>query len=137
MLIPRKGSYQFGLYGIALADNLLTAAAGAVPEIIIADQYQTPAPGVGDASGNYSEGAYQIINDGYIYLFYSRGDCCAPGSVSVESVYQVQVCRTVESNGPTGPYVDQNGDDCATGGSEGANRTGSIFLYSNSKFVPR
>ena len=128
------GSYQFGLYGVPLTDDLLTVAPGASPQLIMADQYQTPAADVqGDLSGNYTEGPYQLVHGNYIYLFYSRGDCCAPSSDDVASVYQTQVCRTDVQNGPAGPYVDRDGQDCATGGSQGYHRPGSIFLYSNSK----
>lgn len=130
------GSYQFGLYGVPLTDDLLTAVPGAQPKLIIADQYQPPAkdiPADGDRSGNYTEGAYQLQHGNYIYLFYSRGDCCAPGSDDVISVYQTEVCRTTVAEGPTGRYVDRDGLDCTTGGSQGYYRQGSIFLESNSK----
>lgn len=76
------------LYGIQLSSDLLTAAPSATPDHIIADQYQTPASSTGDTSGNYTEGPYQLINGNYIYLFYSRGDCCTAGSTNVPSVYQ-------------------------------------------------
>lgn len=104
---------------------------GSVPYLIIADQYQRPSePGQFDQSGNYTEGPYQLAHGDWLYIFYSRGNCCAPGSFDISTVYQTQVCRTPIGNGPAGPYVDRNGESCARGSYY---RHGSIFLYSNSK----
>ncbi|KAF7197832.1 putative arabinan endo-1,5-alpha-L-arabinosidase A [Pseudocercospora fuligena] len=126
------GSYQFGLYGITLA-NMTSVMPGERPELIIAAQYQKPASTIlQDQSGNYTEGAHQLVNGDYIYLFYSRGACCEAPGHDAGSVYQTQVCRTVRSNGPRGLYVDRDGENCLTGGSLGWHRKGSIFLYSNS-----
>ncbi|KAK3179509.1 hypothetical protein K4F52_009081 [Lecanicillium sp. MT-2017a] len=125
------GSYQFGLYGVALSDDLLTMKPGSVPYLIIADQYQRPSePGQFDQSGNYTEGPYQLAHGDWLYIFYSRGNCCAPGSFDISTVYQTQVCRTPIGNGPAGPYVDRNGESCSRGSYY---RHGSIFLYSNNE----
>lgn len=98
----------------------------------MADQYQRPsAPDLGDMSGNYTEGAYQLAHGGWVYIFYSRGNCCAPGSFDISTVYETQVCRTAIANGPAGPYFDRNGESCAHGS---YNRAGTTFLYSNSQY---
>ena len=104
---------------------------GSAPYLIVADQYQTPSePGQFDQSGNYTEGPFQLAHGDWLYIFYSRGNCCAPGSFDISTVYQTQVCRTAIGNGPAGPYFDRNGESCARGSYY---RYGSIFLYSNSK----
>lgn len=50
-----------------------------------------------------------ILNGGYYYLFGSKGTCCS----GVNSTYYTVVGR---STGITGPYLDQNGVDMASGG---------------------
>ena len=50
-----------------------------------------------------------ILNGGYYYLFGSKGTCCS----GVNSTYHTVVGR---SAGITGPYLDQNGTDLASGG---------------------
>lgn len=50
-----------------------------------------------------------VLNGGYYYLFGSKGTCCS----GVNSTYYTVVGR---STGITGPYLDQNGVDMASGG---------------------
>ncbi|WSQ13059.1 RICIN domain-containing protein [Streptomyces sp. NBC_01231] len=50
-----------------------------------------------------------ILNGGYYYLFGSKGTCCS----GVNSTYYTVVGR---STSITGPYLDQNGVDMASGG---------------------
>jgi arabinan endo-1,5-alpha-L-arabinosidase len=85
------GSFNHGLYGVSLADDLLTIAPGTGATEILADQYN---PGTNKKiRGNKTEGSYQLHNGDYIYYFYSIGSCCAsPHSAGPESVYRVEVC---------------------------------------------
>lgn len=121
------GSYQFGLYGFPVSDDLLTIAPGGNVSEIIIDQLNTPAPDASEG-GNLTEGPYQLAHGNYIYLFYSRGDCCAPGSYGPDTVYRTEVCRAAKADGPTGPYLDRNGENCLTGS---VKRAGTRVLYSN------
>ncbi|QDN74302.1 family 43 glycosylhydrolase (plasmid) [Streptomyces sp. S1A1-7] len=50
-----------------------------------------------------------ILNGGYYYLFGSKGTCCS----GVNSTYYTVVGRSAAI---TGPYLDQNGTDMASGG---------------------
>ena len=60
------GSYNWGLYGVAISsDYLKVAVEDAQPTLLVADQ-QNP----GAYAGNKTEGAFQLENDGFIYLFY-------------------------------------------------------------------
>lgn len=62
------------------------------------------------------EAAALLKHGGYYYLFVNWGLCCR----GVNSTYEVRVGR---SRKITGPYLDQKGDDLATGG-------GTLFLKS-------
>lgn len=119
------GSSQWGLYGFPVSSDLLTMKSGGKVQEIIVDQYNT-----GQDAGNRTEGPFQFRNGKYIYLFYSKGDCCPPNSYSRSTVYKVQVCRALGTDGPTGPYHDRDGINCLTGG---VDRVGTTVLSSHGK----
>jgi arabinan endo-1,5-alpha-L-arabinosidase len=58
----------------------------------------------GPQSHNYGEGegASMIFRDGYYYLFYNKGGCCA----GIASTYYIVVGR---STNPRGPFLDKSG----------------------------
>lgn len=69
-----------------------------------------------------------LTNNGYVYFFYSIGNCCAADDTDYNnSVYRVQVCRKRVTDPPTGPFLDRDGVDCLTGG---VNRVGTTILAS-------
>lgn len=127
------GSYQFGLYGFPVSNDLLTIAPGGAVEPIIIDQL-TQGPDVGFANGdvapNATENANLLAHGNYVYLFYARGDCCPPASLTDSEVYQIQVCRTAVNTFPRGPWLDRAGANCETGG---IYRNGTTVLYSHGK----
>jgi arabinan endo-1,5-alpha-L-arabinosidase len=55
------------------------------------------------------EAAYVAYNSGYYYLFVNRGTCCNGAA----STYYIQVGRSAS---PTGPFLDQAGQDLNTNG---------------------
>ena len=68
------------------------------------------------------EGSYIIYENGYYYLFLSKGHCCK----GLNSTYKVVVGR---SKRVTGPYVDHEGRDMKNRG------VGKIILDKNENFV--
>jgi arabinan endo-1,5-alpha-L-arabinosidase len=67
------------------------------------------------------EASYVAYNNGYYYLFINRGSCCN----GVSSTYYIQVGRSAS---PTGPYLDQAGQDLNANG-------GTTLLSRDGKFV--
>ncbi|MGI4762349.1 MAG: family 43 glycosylhydrolase [Janthinobacterium lividum] len=64
------------------------------------------------------EAAYVAYNSGFYYLFVNRGTCCN----GVSSTYYMQVGRSAS---PTGPFLDQAGQDLnASGGTTLLSRAG-------------
>ncbi|KAI1324433.1 glycosyl hydrolase [Xylariaceae sp. FL0255] len=119
------GSYQWGLYGFMVSDDLLTIQDRPSVEMMYLEQYNP-----GEYAGNKTEGAYLLTNNGYVYFFYSISNCCAADDTDYKnSVYQVQVCRKLTTDSPTGPFLDRDGVDCLTGG---VNRLGTTILASRS-----
>lgn len=55
------------------------------------------------------EASYVAYHDGYYYLFVNRGTCCQ----GVNSSYYIQVGRATR---PSGPYLDQSGQDLNSNG---------------------
>jgi len=72
--------------------------AGNLPGTSIADSWTGP------QSYNYDEGegASMIYHDGYYYLFYNKGGCCA----GIASTYYMVMGR---STSPKGPFLDKTG----------------------------
>ena len=72
--------------------------AGNLPGISIANSWTGP------QSSNYGEGegASLIYRDGYYYLFYNKGGCCA----GIASTYYMVMGR---SSSPQGPFYDKDG----------------------------
>jgi arabinan endo-1,5-alpha-L-arabinosidase len=70
---------------------------------------------------NDAEAGFVIRRDGFYYLFYNRGICCA----GTNSTYNILVGR---STNPTGPYVDRNGS--ALG-----NNSGTPFLSTSGRYI--
>jgi hypothetical protein len=69
-----------------------------------------------------------LTNNGYVYFFYSIGNCCAADDTDYNnSVYRVQVCRKRVTDPPTGPFLDRDGVGCLTGGDD---RVGTTILAS-------
>jgi arabinan endo-1,5-alpha-L-arabinosidase len=64
----------------------------------------------------------------FFYLFYSAGACCntPPNLAPAGSEYRIMVCR---ASVVTGPYVDDQGRDCATnnGGTEVLESHGDVY----------
>ncbi|CRG87822.1 Arabinan endo-1,5-alpha-L-arabinosidase A [Talaromyces islandicus] len=117
------GSYQWGLYGFQVSDDLLTIMDGATVDMVYLEQYN-----LGEYAGNKTEGPYLLTNNGYVYFFYSIGNCCAADDTAYnDSVYRVQVCRKLVTDMPTGPYLDRDGVDCLNGG---VDRAGTTILAS-------
>lgn len=81
------GSYE-GFYGVQLTQDGTDYVPGTSFEI----------------AGNVGEGPMLVRENGYYYLFYSTGECCA----GYDSTYEVEVAR---SESFFGPYINQNGDD--------------------------
>lgn len=72
------------------------------------------------ASGDV-EASCVIPHDGWYYLFINRGQCCQGSS----STYYIQAGR---SESPTGPYLDKNGVNLASGG-------GTTILSTSGNFI--
>jgi len=125
------GSYNNGLYGGSLTSpssaKPLTLAAGTTPQLLITDQL-TPTPSdTGALSGNRSEASFHFKHGGYVYFFFSRGNCCSYSTDAIPGTeYVTQVCRSTSA---TGPFVDRAGLSC-TGASNGA---GTTVLASHSQ----
>ncbi|KAH8881080.1 glycoside hydrolase family 43 protein [Thozetella sp. PMI_491] len=68
-----------------------------------------------DPSGIHNtEGSTIYYHNGYYYLFLSRGVCCSyENKPAAGAEYHVVVCR---SSNPTGPFIDQSGASCLSGG---------------------
>jgi hypothetical protein len=67
------------------------------------------------------EASYLWRRGGYYYLFVNWGSCCS----GVNSTYNIRVGR---STSITGPYLDQNGVNMASGG-------GTLFMEGNGKYT--
>src|SRR5580698_293107 len=67
------------------------------------------------------EASYLWRRGGYYYLFVNWGSCCS----GVNSTYNIRVGR---STSITGPYLDQNGVNMASGG-------GTLFMEANGKYT--
>ena len=78
----------------------------------------TNVAGSGPASEH--EAPYMMQRDGYYYLLYNRGTCCA----GTNSTYYVQMGRATS---PNGPFVDRNGVALLSGG-------GTNFLVRQNNF---
>jgi len=118
------GSYNVGLYGASLVSSgsPITLAAGSLPKLLIADQ---PTPVVPSGVANRTEASFHFRYNNYVYLIYSRGNCCAYRTSAVPGTeYVTQVCRATS---PEGPYTDRNGLDCA----DGSNGSGTVLLASH------
>lgn len=76
---------------------------GNLPGVSVANSWTGP----GASNYGEGEGATVVYRDGYYYLFYNKGGCCA----GVNSTYYVVVGR---STSPTGPYVDKSGKNLRT-----------------------
>lgn len=73
------------------------------------------------ASNSSIEASYVWRRGGYYYLFVNWGSCCS----GVDSTYNIRVGR---SKAITGPYLDKNGVNMASGG-------GTLFMQSNGKYT--
>nr|POF13186.1 putative arabinan endo-1,5-alpha-l-arabinosidase a [Quercus suber] len=99
------GSYWTNIYQVTMADPPLTANSA---PIHVEQNTTMPA---------YNEGSYQfrwnVDNTDYYYLFFSSGFCCnaADSLAPPGDEYKIMVCR---SHTPTGPFIDQAGNDCLT-----------------------
>ncbi|QKG56499.1 family 43 glycosylhydrolase [Hymenobacter sp. BRD128] len=67
------------------------------------------------------EASYVAYSSGYYYLFVNRGTCCN----GVSSTYYIQVGRSAS---PTGPYLDQAGQDLNASG-------GTTLLSGQGRFI--
>ncbi|GAA4499252.1 hypothetical protein GCM10023172_17680 [Hymenobacter ginsengisoli] len=67
------------------------------------------------------EASYVAYNNGYYYLFVNRGSCCQGAA----STYYIQVGRSAS---PTGPYLDQTGQDLNANG-------GTTLLSSAGRYI--
>lgn len=72
-------------------------------------------------ANNGCEAGQVVYNDGYYYLMFNRGNCCK----GINSTYEIFMGR---STSPTGPFLDQNGVNCNSGG-------GTSFLHSDGRFI--
>jgi arabinan endo-1,5-alpha-L-arabinosidase len=111
------GSHGKGMYGIDMATPPLTALSSEnVAKELVADNEWPSGPLL-------NEGPFQYQFGGYVYLFYSRGNCCPGPSDTIDDVYRVEVCR---SQSAKGPYVDKSGASCL-----GNTDLGTTVLASN------
>lgn len=94
------GSFWGGIHLVQLEWPSGKVAGSAAPPAVIASRVDPP---------NAIEAPYLVARDGFIYLFVSRDSCCQ-GSAST---YNMAVGRAREI---TGPYLDRDGRDLATGG---------------------
>lgn len=76
---------------------------GNLPGVSVANSWTGP----NSMDYGEGEGATIVYRDGFYYLFYNKGGCCA----GVNSTYYVVVGRSVS---PTGPYFDKNGKNLRT-----------------------
>ena len=69
------------------------------------------------------EGAFLYHQGSYFYMFFSAGICCGydTSMPAAGKEYKIKVCR---SSSATGPFEDQDGNDCLNGG-------GTIVLESH------
>jgi arabinan endo-1,5-alpha-L-arabinosidase len=111
------GSHGTGMYGIDMATTPFTVLSSEkVAQELVADN-EWP------ASPLLNEGPFQYHFGGYVYLFYSRGNCCPGPSDTIDDVYGVEICR---SQNAKGPYVDRSGASCL-----GNTNFGTTVLASN------
>lgn len=98
------GSFNQGLFGSYLDQDLLTVASNNTVNEIIADQYNPNKDS--KAAGNRTGGTYALHHGQYIYQFYSIGSCCgAVKKANQDALYRVEVCRGLYSDGPNGESV--------------------------------
>jgi arabinan endo-1,5-alpha-L-arabinosidase len=91
--------FIYGSYFGGIRITQLDAATGKA--LNVANQFTVANGGV--------EAAYVAYNSGYYYLFVNRGTCCNGAA----STYYIQVGRSAS---PTGPFLDQAGQDLNTNG---------------------
>ena len=103
--------FVYGSYFGGIRITQLDATTG--KPLNVANQYTVANGGV--------EAAYVAYNSGYYYLFVNRGSCCN----GVSSTYYIQTGRSAS---PTGPFLDQAGQDLNTGG-------GTTVLSRDGRFI--
>ena len=111
------GSFFQGVYQVQLDPTTGKIKSGATPARL-ADNFA-------NNSNNFFNGieaSYQLQHDGFYYLFYNWGACCA----GVTSTYNIRVAR---STSPNGPFLDQNNVNVANGSA--SNPGGTLFLATN------
>jgi arabinan endo-1,5-alpha-L-arabinosidase len=73
------------------------------------------------SQGSQIEAPYLMKRDGYYYLFVNWGRCC----LGTGSTYNIRVGR---GTSPTGPFLDESGDEMIDGG-------GDLFLGTEDNFI--
>lgn len=94
--------------------------AGNLPGTSIANSWTGP------QSNNYGEGegASMIYRDGYYYLFYNKGGCCA----GIASTYYIVMGRSAN---PRGPFLDKTGKALRLTGQPSGGTV--VFRHDNSR----
>ncbi|KAJ5083901.1 Glycoside hydrolase family 43 [Penicillium alfredii] len=119
------GSYWNGIYQVPLSEDLLSPVSSTEPDArhLAFEPQSISIPNrnanslCGDPSGPHAlEGAYISYNDGFYYLWVSRGLCCGLDPNNLPPAGQEYSIRVGRSQGPRGPFVDKNGKDLVDGG---------------------
>ncbi|ORY70984.1 glycoside hydrolase, family 43 [Pseudomassariella vexata] len=97
------GSFWGGIFQAPL-NSAATKAASASYQLI----YQP-------AGSHATEGSFMYYRSGYYYMFWSEGICCGydTSKPATGAEYKIRVCR---STAVSGPFVDQTGASCLSGG---------------------
>lgn len=98
------GSWWSGLYTAAMKSPPTSLASDTSSVNVINEPVTTAV-----------EAPYMYKNGNYYYLFYSQGRCCGfdTDMPAAGEEYKIMVCRSTSA---TGPFTDQNGASCTTGG---------------------
>lgn len=117
------GSYSWGMFGMSMQSPPVQVLNQTVTELV-ADVQVPPAPL--NSAVNKSESSYLFKNNGFYYLFYASGDCCAGNVLAPGAEYKIMYCR---AQAVTGPYYARDGSSCLR------STHGTVLLASHGKSV--
>lgn len=103
------GSFWQCIWQVPLSDDLLSVKNPKKPDA----KQLTLIP---NAEHKPEEGSWMSYHDGYYYVWYSRGKCCAfirKGFPALGAEYKIQVGRSKDVRGP---FLDKNGKKLVEGG---------------------
>lgn len=116
------GSFWECIWQVPLTDNLLSVKNPKKPD---AKQLSL----IPQAKSKPEEGSWMSYHDGYYYLWYSRGKCCAfirSGFPALGNEYKIQVGRSKDIRGP---FLDKKGNKLVEGGGTDVYKSNNGIVY--------